>query len=63
MQNKVIQITNKNSKRSQMCSQKEIIRIKNNKPIYNQRSQDFQIQHNKDIKPDNGKPIYTFNIK
>lgn len=46
-----------------MNSQKEIIRFNNKKPIYNQRSQDFHIQHSPKNKPDDGKPIYIYNIK
>ena len=46
-----------------MNSQKEIIRFNNKKPIYNQRSQDFHIQHSPKNKPEDGKPIYIYNIK
>ena len=59
MKSKVIQITNqKKQKKPQMKSQKDIIRITNKRPIYNQRSQDFHFEH----KTENSKPIYFFNI-
>lgn len=46
MKSKVIQITNqKKQKKPQMKSQKDIIRITNKRPIYNQRSQDFHFEH------------------
>ena len=62
MQNKPSEITNQQSKKPYMNSQKEIILFKNKRPIYNQLSQDLHVKANPEITLENGKIIYSYNI-